>query len=166
MKDIHEMKQRNRLLHFVILRMGGQSVRALDLLRQVYKEIGTLESLRRQRDMVMADNAGLKAIRYDSEKVSGGKQGDLSDVLLNIEKQRRRIDEQIAYQLERVMRHRAELYQLIEKVPDGPGKIAVQEHYLYRVPWVVVAERLRFNKGYIRELAHRTVGELEKVLSD
>ena len=141
-------------------------MRVLDLLRQVHKEVGTLESLRRQRDMVMADNAGLKAIRYDSEKVSGGKQGDLSDVLLNIEKQRRHIDEQIAYQLERVMRHRAELYQLIEKVSDGPGKAAVQEHYLYHVPWGIVAEHLHFGKSYTRDLAHRTVEELEEVLAD
>lgn len=138
-------------------------MRALDLLRQVYKEVGTLESLRRQRDMVMADNAGLKAIRYDSEKVSGGKQGDLSDVLLNIEKQRRHIDEQIAYQLERVMRHRAELYQLIEKAPDGPGKIAVQEHYLYRVPWGEVAKRLHFGKDYTRRIAYRCIELLETI---
>ena len=114
-------------------------MRVLDLLRQVYREIGMLETSRRQKDMIIADNAGVKAIRYDKDKVSGGKQGDLTDVLLNIERERERINEQIARQLERVMRHRAELYQLMEKVPDGPGKIAVQEHYLYRVPWGVVA---------------------------
>lgn len=141
-------------------------MRVLDLLRQVYKEIGMLETSRRQRDMIMEDNAGVKAIRYDADKVSGGRQGDLSDVLLNIEREKQRIDELIARQLERVMRHRAELYQLMEKVPDGPGKIAVQEHYLYRVPWGVVAERLHFNKGYVRELAHHTVEELEKVLAN
>ena len=107
-------------------------MRVLDLLRQVYREIGMLETSRRQQDMIIADNAGVKAIRYDKDKVSGGKQGDLTDVLLNIERERERINEQIARQLERVMRHRAELYQLMEKVPDGPGKIAVQEHYLYR----------------------------------
>lgn len=110
-------------------------MRVLDLLRQVYREIGMLETSRRQKNMIIADNAGVKAIRYDKDKVSGGQQGDLADVLLNIERERERIDEQIARQLERVMRHRAELYQLIEKVPDGPGKAAVQEHYLYRVPW-------------------------------
>lgn len=141
-------------------------MRVLDLLRQVYREIGMLETSRRQKDMIIADNAGVKSIRYDKDKVSGGKQGDLADVLLNIEKERARINEQIARQLERVMRHRAELYQLMEKVPDGPGKIAVQEHYLYRVPWGAVAERLHFNKGYVRELAHRTVDELEKVLAN
>lgn len=92
--------------------------------------------------------------------------GDLADVLLNIERERERINEQIARQLERVMRHRAELYQLMEKVPDGPGKIAVQEHYLYRVPWGVVAARLHYGKSYTRDLARRTVEELEKVRAD
>lgn len=138
-------------------------MRVLDLLRQVYREIGMLETSRRQKDMIIADNAGVKAIRYDKDKVSGGKQGDLADVLLNIERERERINEQIARQLERVMRHRAELYQLMEKVPDGPGKIAVQEHYLYRVSWIEVARRFHYNKDYIRELARKCIDEMEEL---
>lgn len=138
-------------------------MRVLDLLRQVYREIGMLETSRRQKDMIIADNAGVKAIRYDKDKVSGGKQGDLADVLLNIERERERIDEQIARQLERVMRNRAELYQLMEKVPDGPGKIAVQEHYLYRVSWIEVARRFHYNKDYIRELARKCIDEMEEL---
>ena len=138
-------------------------MRVLDLLRQVYREIVMLETSRRQKDMIIADNAGVKAIRYDKDKVSGGQQGDLADVLLNIERERERIDEQIACQLERVMRHRAELYQLMEKVPDGPGKAAVQEHYLYHVPWGVVAERLHYGKDYTRKSAYRCVELLEAI---
>ena len=138
-------------------------MRVLDLLRQVYREIGMLETSRRQKDMIIADNAGVKAIRYDKDKVFGGKQGDLADVLLNIERERERINEQIARQLERVMQHRAELYRLMEKVPDGPGKIAVQEHYLYRVPWGVVAEHLHYGKDYTRKSAYRCVELLEAI---
>lgn len=138
-------------------------MRVLDLLRQVYREIGMLETSRRQKDMIIADNAGVKAIRYDKDKVSGGQQGDLADVLLNIEREQERINEQIARQLERVMRHRAELYQLMEKVPDGPGKAAVQEHYLYHVPWGVVAERLHYGKDYTRKSAYRCVELLEAI---
>ena len=138
-------------------------MRVLDLLRQVYREIGMLETSRRQKDMIIADNAGVKAIRYDKDKVSGGKQGDLADVLLNIERERERINEQIARQLERVMRHRAELYQLMEKVPDGPGKAVVQEHYLYHVPWIEVARRLHYDKDYIRELARKCIDEMEEL---
>lgn len=138
-------------------------MRVLDLLRQVYGEIGMLETSRRQKDMIIADNAGVKAIRYDKDKVSGGQQGDLADVLLNIERERERINEQIARQLERVMQHRAELYRLMEKVPDGPGKIAVQEHYLYSVPWGVVAEHLHYGKDYTRKSAYRCVELLEAI---
>lgn len=135
------------------------------MLRQVYSEIGALESLRRQRAMVVEDNAGLQAIRYDSEKVSGGSQGDLSDVMENIERQIERIDRRIALKMEQIMRHRAEIYQLLEKVPDHPGKIAVQEHYLYRVPWGEVANRIHFSKDYTRELAAKCVSELENELA-
>lgn len=121
-------------------------MRVLDLLRQVYREIGMLETSRRQKDMIIADNAGVKAIRYDKDKVSGGQQGDLADVLLNIEREQERINEQIARQLERVMRHRAELYQLMEKVP-----------------WGVVAERLHYGKDYTRKSAYRCVELLEAI---
>ncbi len=138
-------------------------MRVLDLLRQVYREIGMLETSRRQKDMIIAENAGVKAIRYDKDKVSGGKQGDLADVLLNIEKERARINEQIARQLERVMRHRAELYQLMEKVPDSPGKAAVQEHYLYHVPWGEVARHLHCGKDYVRKIAYRCIESLEDI---
>lgn len=138
-------------------------MRVLDLLRQVYREIWMLETSRRQKDMIIADNAGVKAIRYDKDKVSGGQQDDLADVLLNIEREQERINEQIARQLERVMRHRAELYQLMEKVPDGPGKAAVQEHYLYHVPWGGVAERLHYGKDYTRKSAYRCVELLEAI---
>lgn len=138
-------------------------MRVLDLLRQVYREIGMLETSRLQKAMVMEDHAGLKATRYDADKVSGGKQGDLSDVLLNIEKEMQRIDEQIARQLERVMHHRAELYQLMEKIPDSPGKAAVQEHYLYHVPWGEVARHLHCGKDYVRKIAYRCIESLEDI---
>lgn len=42
------------------------------LLRQVYNEISCLESLRKQRAMVIEDAAGVKAIQIEAEKVCGG----------------------------------------------------------------------------------------------
>lgn len=135
------------------------------MLRQVYSEIGALESLRRQRAMVVEDNAGLQAIRYDSEKVSGGFQGDLGDVMENIERQIKRLDRLIVLQLEQVMRHRAEIYQLLEKVANGPGKTAVQEHYLYRVPWGEVALRLHFSKSYVKAMASQCISEVENEMA-
>lgn len=135
-----------------------------DLLVLVYREIGSLESLRRQKAMVLEDNAGLKAIRYDSEKVcGGGGHGDLTAVLENIDAKRKLIDELIARMMERIMTHREELYKILSKVPESPGKSAVEEHYMYRVPWIEVARRLHYDKDYIRELARKCIDEMEEL---
>lgn len=135
-----------------------------DLLVLVYREIGSLESLRRQKAMVLEDNAGLKAIRYDSEKVcGGGGQGDLTEVLETIEEKRKLIDELIARMVERIMTHREELYRILSNVPESPGKSAVEEHYMYRVPWMEVARRLHYDKDYIRELARKCIDEMEEM---
>ena len=135
-----------------------------DLLVLVYREIGPLESLRRQKAMVLEDNAGLKAIRYDSEKVcGGGGQGDLTAVLENIDAKSKLIDELIARRMERIMTHREELYKILSKVPESPGKSAVEEHYMYRVPWIEVARRFHYDKDYIRELARKCIDEMEEL---
>ena len=135
-----------------------------DLLVLVYREIGSLESLRRQKAMVLEDNAGLKAIRYDSEKVcGGGGQRDLTAVLENIDAKSKRIDELITRMMERIMTHREELYKILSKVPESPGKSAVEEHYMYRVPWIEVARRLHYDKDYIRELARKCIDEMEEL---
>ena len=135
-----------------------------DLLVLVYREIGSLESLRRQKAMVLEDNAGLKAIRYDSEKVcGGGGQRDLTAVLENIDAKSKLIDELITRMMERIMTHREELYKILSKVPESPGKSAVEEHYMYRVPWIEVARRLHYDKDYIRELARKCIDEMEEL---
>ncbi len=129
-----------------------------------YRQIVSLESLRRQKAMVLEDNAGLKAIRYDSEKVcGGGGQGDLTAVLENIDAKRKLIDELIARMMEKIMTHREELYKILSKVPESPGKSAVEEHYMYRVPWIEVARRLHYDKDYIRELARKCIDEMEEL---
>ena len=135
-----------------------------DLLVLVYREIGSLESLRRQKAMLLEDNAGLKAIRYDSEKVcGGGGQGDLTAVLENIDAKGKLIYELIARMMERIMTHREELYKILSKVPESPGKSAVEEHYMYRVPWIEVARRLHYDKDYIRWLARKCIDEMEEL---
>lgn len=133
------------------------------LLKQVYQEIGRLESLRRQRAMVIEDNSGMKAIQYESEKVCGGRQSDLSEVMENIERQVKRLDMMIAKQLESIMEHREEAYKLLERVPEGPGKSAVQEHYLYRVSWDEISHRLHFTADYVRHLSRECIEELQRI---
>ena len=136
------------------------------ILRRVYNEITNLESLRQQRAMVIQDNSGMKAIQYESEKVCGGRYSDLSEVMENIERQVARLDALIAGQLERIMMHREEVYILLERIPESPGKAAVQEHYLYHVPWVKVSGRAHYSERYLKDMAEKCITELQRICDE
>lgn len=134
-----------------------------ELLRRVYNEISSLDSLRRQREMVIQDNSGMKAIQYEAEKVRGGKYGDLGEVIENIERQAARLDALIAGQIERIMKHREEAYQLLERIPESPGKSAVQEHYLYHVSWEELSGREHYSISYLKDMARKCIEKLQEI---
>lgn len=133
-----------------------------ELLITVYREVGVLESLERQRAMLFEDNTGLKAIRYDSDKVSGGRQTDLSMVIEQIEQKQAKIEELISRQKERVTNHRITAYIALEGVEDSRWKSAMQEHYLYGVPWSKVADNMDYDKDWVRKRAYATIKELDQ----
>lgn len=133
------------------------------LLRQVYNEISCLDSLRQQRDMVIEDIAGVKAIQIETEKVCGGRQSDLSEVVVNIEEQVAGLDATIGKQLERIMKHREVAYRILERIPESPGKMAVQEHYLYHVPWEELSGRKYYATGYLKRASGECITELQKI---
>lgn len=134
-----------------------------ELLHQVYNEISCLDSLRQQRDMVIEDIAGVKAIQIETEKVCGGRQSDLSEVVVNIEEQVARLDAIIGKQLERIMKHREVAYRILERIPESPGKMAVQEHYLYHVPWEELSGRKYYATGYLKRASGECITELQKI---
>ena len=134
-----------------------------ELLRQVYNEISCLESLRQQRAMVIEDAAGVKAIQIETEKVCGGRQSDLSEVVVNIEEQVAGLDATIGKQLERIMKHREVAYRILERIPESPGKMAVQEHYLYHVPWEELSGRKCYSMSYLKRACGECITELQKI---
>lgn len=133
------------------------------LLRQVYNEISCLDSLRQQRAKVIEDAAGPKGIQIGKEKVRGGRQSDLSEVLENIEEQVARLDAIIGKQLERIMKHREVAYRILERIPESPGKMAAQEHYLYHVPWEELSGRTYYSTRYLKEVCRECITELQKI---
>lgn len=133
------------------------------LLRQVYNEISCLDSLRQQRAKVIEDAAGPKGIQIGKEKVRGGRQSDLSEVLEGAEEQAARIDAVIGRRLERVMKLREEAYRIFELIPESPGKMAAQEHYLYHVPWEELSGRKYYATGYLKRASGECITELQKI---
>lgn len=141
-------------------------MRVRDFLRSIHKEVRQLASLRKQKDMLLSDCAGLRGMRYDMTPVSGGKQGDLSDAIITIEFRRKQIEDMIDRKLERIMAKRQQAYMLLEKLPESPAKSAVQEHYLYGVSWEEVGEDIHYNAGYARQLAYQCISQLERIQAE
>lgn len=133
------------------------------LLHQVYNEISCIESLRKQRATVIEDTAGGKAIQIEVEKVCGGRQSDLSEVLEKIEERATLLDAIIGIRLERVMKHREVAYRIFERIPESPGKMAAQEHYLYHVPWEELSGRKYYATGYLKRASGECITELQKI---
>lgn len=133
------------------------------LLHQVYKEISCIESLRKQRATVIEDTAGGKAIQIEVEKVCGGRQSDLSEVLEKIEERATLLDAIIGIRLERVMKLREEAYRIFERIPESSGKMAAQEHYLYHVPWEELSGRKYYATGYLKRASGECITELQKI---
>lgn len=133
------------------------------LLRQVYNEISCIEELRKERATLIEDTAGGKAIQIEVEKVCGGRQSDLSEVLERIEDRAVRIDAVIGIRLERVMKLREEAYRIFERIPESPGKMAAQEHYLYHVPWEKLSGRKYYATGYLKRASGECITELQKI---
>lgn len=133
------------------------------LLHQVYNEISCIEELRKERATLIEDTAGGKAIQIEVEKVCGGRQSDLSEVLERIEDRAVRIDAVIVIRLERVMKLREEAYRILERIPESPGKMAAQEHYLYHVPWEELSGRKYYATGYLKRASGECITELQKI---
>lgn len=133
------------------------------LLHQVYNEISCIEELRKERATLIEDTAGGKAIQIEVEKVCGGRQFDLSEVLERIEDRAVRIDAVIGIRLERVMKLREEAYRILERIPESPGKMAAQEHYLYHVPWEELSGRKYYATGYLKRASGECITELQKI---
>lgn len=133
------------------------------LLHQVYNEISCIEELRKERATLIEDTAGGKAIQIEVEKVCGGRQSDLSEVLERIEDRAVRIDAVIGIRLERVMKLREEAYRIFERIPESPGKMAAQEHYLYHVPWEELSGRTYYSTGYLKRASGECITELQKI---
>ena len=133
------------------------------LLHQVYNEISCIEELRKERATLIEDTAGGKAIQIEVEKVCGGRQSDLSEVLERIEDRAVRIDAAIGIRLERVMKLREEAYRILERIPESPGKMAAQEHYLYHVPWEELSGRKYYATGYLKRASGECITELQKI---
>ena len=61
------------------------------------------------------------------------------------------------------MKLREEAYRILERIPESPGKMAAQEHYLYHVPWEELSGRKYYATGYLKRASGECITELQKI---
>lgn len=134
----------------------------LELFNTIYREVEIRRSLQFQKNCLIEDRCGPQAIRYDKDKVSGGRQTDLSEKLEQLERQGDKLSQLIKEQSDRIQEHINEACELLKLVPDSNGKMGLQEHYLFHTPWKEVADHIGKDIKWTKKLARDCMAEIEK----
>ena len=69
-------------------------------------------------------------------------------------------------EIDRIMEHREELYDLLTELPASAGKTAVEEHYLHHAPWEEVSEHLHYSERYIKAMAQECINEMQEIYDE
>ena len=104
-----------------------------------------LKLLEQEYEQAKADILHLKGIQYDTNKVSGGKIGDLSDAIVTLEK----YAEEINVQWDYLIALRKEVRVQIEQIPDGRYRAILLGRYLYGQSWEQVAVGIGYTYRHV-----------------
>jgi len=118
-----------------------------------------LKRIEQEYEQAKADILHLKAIRYDTDKVTGGKTCDLSDAIAAIEGYMERLNAQ----WDKLIVLRKEAKVLIERIADGRYRDVLTRRYLQGQSLEEIAVDLRYNYRWIKRLHGRALGEFEKL---
>ncbi len=112
---------------------------------RVYDIERDLKLLEQEYEQAKANILHLKAIQYDTNKVSGRKIGDLSDAIVAVEK----YAEEINIQWDCLIALRKEVRVQIEQIPDGRYRAILLGRYLYGQSWEQVAVGLGYTYRHV-----------------
>lgn len=132
-----------------------------ELFNTIYHEVEIRRSLQFQKSRLIEDNCGPQAIRYDKDKVSGGRQTDVSEELERLERHGDKLGQLIKEQSDKIQAHIDEACELLKLVPDSYGKMGVQEHYLFHTPWKEVADHIGKDIKWAKKLSSDCIADIE-----
>lgn len=118
-----------------------------------------LKLLEQEYEQAKADILHLKAIRYDADKVSGGKIGDLSDAIAVLEGYAERVNAK----WDKLVASRNEARTLIEQIADGRYREVLTRRYLRGESWEYIAVGLGYAYHHIHKLHGQALNKFEAV---
>lgn len=107
-----------------------------------------LKRLEQEYEQARNDILNLKAISYDTDKITGGKHGDLSDAIVKLEGYAQRI----AAKWDELIKMREEAGRRIETLKDRRFQQVLKRRYLQEQPWEQIAYILGYDYRYVLKL--------------
>lgn len=128
----------------------------------------TIRKVKREIRMIMDDieretvlAAGVKAIRYDVDKVQTSPAGDrMADIIARITEDTDRLNERISYllNLEETARR------ILVNLRDESARV-LELHYLDGLSWVAISERMGYSDKHVFKLYDRALQEFDEILN-
>jgi len=128
----------------------------------------TIRKVRREIRMIMDDieretvlAAGVKAIRYDVDKVQTSPAGDrMADIIARITEDTDRLNERISYLLDLEETAR----RILVNLRDESARV-LELHYLDGLSWVAISERMGYSDKHVFKLYDRALQEFDEILN-
>ncbi len=128
----------------------------------------TIRKVKREIRMIMDDieretvlAAGVKAIRYDVDKVQTSPAGDrMADIIARITEDTDRLNERISYLLDLEETAR----RILVNLRDESARV-LELHYLDGLSWVAISERMGYSDKHVFKLYDRALQEFDEILN-
>lgn len=128
----------------------------------------TIRKVKREIRMIMDDieretvlAAGVKAIRYDVDKVQTSPAGDrMAAIIARITEDTDRLNERISYLLDLEETAR----RILVNLRDESARV-LELHYLDGLSWVAISERMGYSDKHVFKLYDRALQEFDEILN-
>lgn len=120
-----------------------------------------LKRLEQEYEQARDDILNLKAISYDTDKITGGKHCDLSDAIAKLEGYAQRISEK----WDELIKMRETAKKLIDTLKDGRYREVLTLRYLDGQSWEQVAVTMGYDYYHVHKLHGRALKIFQKTKS-
>lgn len=130
---------------------------------QVKRERAAFDLLKREYETAQKDMNYIHGPQYDRPHVSGGKHGDLSSTLEQIENLQASYTKRLNKALTRYMGDREKAVELLDMLEDPTEKAVIEQRYIFNDSWKEIAAALGYAVPSIYKIHRRAMNHLQEL---
>ena len=116
---------------------------------RIRKQQGYKDSLVQERQAVWDDISTVKAIDYETARVTGGCQSDIGKLLERAQERCNRLDKEIAKAIEELNESREQAHYLLSLCENEIQKGVLIDRYLRCLQWNVISEKCHYSENQL-----------------